>query len=339
MTELSMAAGPARALFDFAVSRGAERAALTRQSGIDPAQLEDQDNRIPFARYVALMRAAKEHTGDPALALRFGEAVDMSEISILGLLGPASQTMRDAFAQLNRYARLVVEVDLSTAERFQLTPGEGGLWLVDARLDPNDFPELTESTFARMVCGIRRIAAGHGVAQAPVRAVHVTHAAPAYRAEYDRILGAPVTFASERNAILLDEIFLSQRVPLQSRYVFGVLSERAEGLLKNLESAKSTRARVEGLLMPLLHKGDIGMAAVAEKMRMSRWTLSRKLKAEGVTFERVLDGLRHKMALHYLSGKKVSVNETAHLVGFSETAAFSRAFKRWTGSSPRKRRG
>jgi len=58
-------------------------------------------------------------------------------------------------------------------------------------------------------------------------------------------------------------------------------------------------------------------------------------QAEGVTFEQVMDELRHKLALHYLNGKKVSVNQTAYLVGFSEPAAFSRAFKRWTGSSPR----
>ena len=54
-----------------------------------------------------------------------------------------------------------------------------------------------------------------------------------------------------------------------------------------------------------------------------------------MTFEKVLDELRHQIALNYLSGKKVSVNETAYLVGFSEPAAFLRAFKRWTGSSPR----
>jgi AraC-like DNA-binding protein len=49
----------------------------------------------------------------------------------------------------------------------------------------------------------------------------------------------------------------------------------------------------------------------------------------------VLDKLRHKLAIHYLSGKKVSVNETAYLVGFSDPAALSRAFKRWIGTSPR----
>jgi AraC-like DNA-binding protein len=73
------------------------------------------------------------------------------------------------------------------------------------------------------------------------------------------------------------------------------------------------------------------MDAVAAKMGLSR----RRLKGEGATFEKVLDELRRQMALHYLSGKKVSVNETAFLVGFSEPAAFSRAFKRWTGKSPR----
>jgi methylphosphotriester-DNA--protein-cysteine methyltransferase len=57
------------------------------------------------------------------------------------------------------------------------------------------------------------------------------------------------------------------------------------------------------------------MDMIASKLGLSRQTLFRKLKAEGVTFAKVLDELRHKMALHYLSGKKVSVNETAYLVG------------------------
>jgi Helix-turn-helix domain len=76
--------------------------------------------------------------------------------------------------------------------------------------------------------------------------------------------------------------------------------------------------------MPILHTGEAGMDVIAGKLGVSRQTLFRRLKAEGVTFEKVLDELRHKLALHYLSGKKVSVNETAYLVGFSDPAAFSR---------------
>jgi len=102
-----------------------------------------------------------------------------------------------------------------------------------------------------------------------------------------------------------------------------------------LENSESARARVESLLMPILHTGNANMALIAGKLGLSRQTLSRRLKAEDMTFERVLDELRHKLALGYLSGKKVSVNETAYLVGFSDPAAFSRAFKRWTGVGPR----
>ena len=85
----------------------------------------------------------------------------------------------------------------------------------------------------------------------------------------------------------------------------------------------------------MLHTGNTSMDAIASKLGLGRQTLFRKLKAEGTTFEKVLDELRHQMALNYLGGKKVSVNETAYLVGFSEPAAFSRAFKRWTGTAPR----
>lgn len=76
------------------------------------------------------------------------------------------------------------------------------------------------------------------------------------------------------------------------------------------------------------------MDAVARQLGISRQTLYRRLKAEGILFAELLDALRHQMALNYLEGKKTSVNETAYLVGFSEPSAFSRAFKRWTGHSP-----
>lgn len=330
MTEPTIAAGSARALMELAVSKGAGQKVLAERSGIDPAELQDPDNRIPFAKYVALMRAGKELCRDPALALHYGEAFDFAELSIVGLIGRASETMADGFAQFNRYARLVLDDGLGI-DRLVLTRSAGQLWVVDTRQYPHDFPEFTETSFARMVCTSRR---WFGEARF-IKAVHFTHPAPAYRAEYDRVFQLPVVFESDKNALLTDDAWLTHRNPHASRYVFGILSAHAEELLKRLERSKSTRGRVESLLMPILHTGKADMVTVANKLGVSRQTLFRKLKMEGVTFEKVLDELRHTMALHYLSGKKVSVNETAYLVGFSEPAAFSRAFKRWTGHSPR----
>jgi AraC-like DNA-binding protein len=331
MAELTIAAGIARGLMQFAVSKGADQKALAERSRIDPEDLKDQDNRIPFAKYVALMRAGQALCNDPALALHYAEAIDFAEISIVGLITLGSETMAEALVQMNRYGRLAVEAEgVGTADRFVLARDTGQVWLIDARKNPNDFPELTETTFGRMACGTRRFDETQFI-----REVHVTHVEPGYRAEYERIFRAPVVFGSDKNALLVDEAWTTRKIALQPRYVFGVLSERADTLLRSLESSKSVRGRVESLLMPILHTGDASVDRIASKMGLSRQTLFRRLKAEGATFEKVLDELRHKLALGYLSGKKVSVNETAYLVGFSEPAAFSRAFKRWTGNSPR----
>src|SRR5919206_580757 len=93
---------------------------------------------------------------------------------------------------------------------FAVSKDAGRLWVVDTRKNPNDFPELTESTFARMVCSSRR----HFGEVPFVKAVHFTHAAPPYRAEYDRIFQVPVVFESDRNAVLTDEEWLAYTTPI-----------------------------------------------------------------------------------------------------------------------------
>jgi AraC-like DNA-binding protein len=330
MAKPTLSAGFARALLELAVSKGASRTALLERSRIDPRRLQDPDNRIPLAKCTVLMRAGQELCSDPALALHLGEALGIEESSIVALMGQACETLADLFVQMNRYSRLVAEIDgAASGDRFVLRHEGRQFWLIDTRKRPNDFPELTESSFARMVCGSRL-----GAAQQFAKAVHVTHAAPSYRAEYDRIFQVPVVFESDKNALLADEEWLTLRSPLPSRYVFGILSERADDLLKSLQSSKSTLGRVQTLLMPILHTGDPSMDTIAGRMGLNRQVLLGLLKAEGATFEGVVDELRHRMALEYLNGKKASVNEAAYLVGFSEPAAFRRAFKRWTGRSP-----
>ena len=343
MPNPTIAAGYPKALLDFAVSRGADRQMLIERSHVRLDDLKDQDNRIPLANYMALLKAGIELCDEPALSLLFGEAVPIQDISIVGLIGVAFDNVESVRRQVNRYVPLALDADDGgTADATEFVRENGDVWMKFTGQIYIDNPLLIESGLARGVCGARALRAslsasmpGLANLQFP-KAIRFTHAEPSYRAEYDRIFRVPLFFDSHMNGLLVDEAILNMKLPRTNPYLSEILSGRAEELLKSLEMSKTTRGRVENLLVPILHTGEASMDMIAVKLGLSRQTLFRKLKAEGITFEKVLDELRHKLALHYLNGKKVPVNQTAYLVGFSEPAAFSRAFKRWTGSSPRK---
>ena len=337
MDQATVSAGYPKAFLDFAVSRGADRAALLARADLKERDLAEPDARVALPRYVALIKAGIALLDDPALALKFGEKVRMQDISIVGLICEAAETTAEVGRQLNRYSRLMVDgADTSPPDIIRTVRDAQGPWMEITSGIYRDNPLLIEAEFARLVWNARVMFAGNREFEAMKfpRSVHFAHAEPSYRAEYERVFQAPVVFSSGRNALLLDERFGTLRQPPTNRYVFGVLSKRAEALLKELETSKSTRGRVERLLFPILHTGDASIVRIASEMGLSRRTLQRKLSAEGTTFEKVLDELRHQMALHYLGGRKVTANETAYLVGFSDPAAFARAFKRWTGTSP-----
>jgi AraC-like DNA-binding protein len=117
------------------------------------------------------------------------------------------------------------------------------------------------------------------------------------------------------------------------RALFGEIARSAR---KTREGRRNTvRRRVEAELEPLLAAGRIRIDRVASALGCSRQTLYRRLKAEGLTFEQVLDDLRRRRALNLVRDAALPVKEIGYRLGFSDPAAFSRAFKRWTGKSPR----
>src|SRR5213080_1256809 len=259
MPNPTVAAGYPKALLDFAVSKGADRQTLIERSHIRLEDLEDQDSRIPLANYLALLKAGIELCNEPALSLLFGEAVKLQDISIVGLIGVAFDNVESIRRQVNRYAPLTLDADDGgTADAIEFVRENGDVWMKFTSELYKANPLLTESGFARNVCGTRALQASLSASMPSLanlqfpKAIRFTHAEPSYRAEYDRIFGVPLFFGSSMNAILFGEELLSVRMPPSNQYVSGLLTERAEALLEKLENSKSMRGRVECLLSPIL---------------------------------------------------------------------------------------
>ena len=87
--------------------------------------------------------------------------------------------------------------------------------------------------------------------------------------------------------------------------------------------------------MPLLPHGTVRASYIAHRLGVSQRTLARRLASEGLTFSSVLNELRHGLARRYLEEKDLSISQIAWLLGYQGVSAFSHAFKRWTGKTPR----
>jgi len=319
-----------RGVLDFAVSRGAVRGSLLLRTGLDERDLIVDDARLPVDTMIAVMRAAAELCDDKAFALKLGDHVPCEELSISTPVAQAATTIAEAIALLNRYARLGIDFPaLGTGDRFRMAQNAQGVWLHDLR--PRDsWPELTEAVFARMARGTRRVAA-----RDVLRAVYVTHSMRADRAAYDAIFRVPVHFESPCNALLLDHGYLDIILTPAPKHVTRILTAHADARLSALDVQRTTRGQVEIAVRSLLVSGGVNVTRVGQMLAMSRQTLYRRLKLEGTTFEAVLEQVRLTVATELLAQRGLTVREVAHRTGFSHPEAFSRAFKRWTGRSPR----
>jgi AraC-like DNA-binding protein len=337
MREATIVATYARAFIDFAVGWGVDRGALVARGGVGSRCLDD-DARLPVALYASLLHAGIELSGEPALALFFGECVPTQELSIIAQIVANAGNVENGRREMDRYARLILDEESGSAGQVDVERRNGKLWLKFGTQTYEEHPMIMEAGVARSVCGARSMMAAFGIPLRFPEAIHFRYPEPAHRAEYDRVFGVPLFFGSDVNAIVVDEAFMALVWPQSNGPAMQVIRAHADEQLARLNGAGTMRARVEAHLVKVLGSGDVDVESVASALSVSRATLSRRLRAEGTTFEKVLVGVRHKRALHYLNTEHASVSQTAHLLGFSDPASFSRAFKRWTGTSPRNRR-
>ncbi len=95
------------------------------------------------------------------------------------------------------------------------------------------------------------------------------------------------------------------------------------------------RLAVSDTLQPHIHEFNLTTERVAEIFGLNRRTLARKLQARGTSVTQVLAEMRKTLAEKELNNTDRQISEIAAMVGYLDPTVFSRAFKRWTGMSPR----
>lgn len=309
-----------------------ERLGVTRRQLFDSAGVSstpDQLGRIAAADYVEILRAAKHLTQRDELLLLLSGEVDFSEVSLVGLIANASETMLGALMQLNRYGRLVLDIPFDGATPLSYEIEGDRHWVVDTRRGMFHNPELVETKFTYLITGPRRF-----LPRSHVVEVEVMHPAPSYREVYEEVWDCPIRFGAGRNAFRVEPWVAQQKVQQQPEYLLGILTEQADKRLAELKAEKPFTQEIEALVIRALHSGAVNINWVAEELSLSRQTVYRRLKAEETTFQTLLDELRQRLAKQHLRSSRWSLTETAYLLGFSELSTFTRAFKRWTGLSP-----
>ena len=107
-----------------------------------------------------------------------------------------------------------------------------------------------------------------------------------------------------------------------------------KNLLLNPVDDDSYGTQIRLLIENYKDEGLPSFETIADGLHMSTKTLRRKLKSEGISYQKIKDVIRRDLSIHYLTTQKQTTAEIATKVGFTETSAFIRAFKKWTGLTP-----
>jgi AraC-like DNA-binding protein len=151
--------------------------------------------------------------------------------------------------------------------------------------------------------------------------------------DFERLWRAPLRFNADHNRLRFDTTSI-ERVLDSGNPELARLSDAVSARYLARIERHNMEARVRTVLAQRLQHSEPTQEQVAEILNVSARTLQRKLGDSGTTFKKIVDETRHAQALAHFSMPQMSVNEVAHLLGFSCTSSFTRAFRRWTGLSP-----
>lgn len=287
----------------------------------------ESGERIEVARMQQLLAAAVALTSDPDLGLRAARACEVGDFGLVEYICTSASTWREGIEALIRYRKIL---DAAAEAQLTLTDGRASLEF------GSSVPLLVRAGVEFQVAAFFVVIDRWLRPAPPGGEVHFRHAAPVQLEQHALTFGTtPVRFDAEFDGLSWDAGCLDTPLRTAEAGVHGLLRTRADVLLAEMSASDGDwLARVRADILKGLPHGESSAARTAGRLGISRSTLTRRLRDEGTTFSAQMEDLRTRMANDYLRETDHSIEEIAFLVGFSESPAFVRAFKRWHGTTP-----
>jgi len=292
--------------------------------------LSNPDGRVPLSALWAVWRELIERNPDPALGLRLGRRVSVRRIGLVGYAMTASRTLGDALECLSRYYRILREgVDC----RIEHEANDATIVLHDHATIGWGIRQQIDARLATILAVCRQLTC-HKIAP---RAVAFPYGSPPRLDEHRRAFGrAILRFTSPDAALTLAATDLARPIRTADDTLAGYLERLAGDVLAELgwPPAGSFATEVAQALVTTLGSGPARIGGAGSVLGISERTLQRRLRGEGTTFAAVLERVRRQQAERLLRDSRLTVEDVAALLGYSEPSTFYRAFRRWRATTP-----
>ncbi|MEC4815306.1 MAG: AraC family transcriptional regulator [Scytonema sp. PMC 1069.18] len=333
MKEATFSAYITRSIVQYAARKhGVDAECLCRAVGIEPSLLDTPDGRITGTLHKAVWLEAVKLTGDENLGLHIGEAFNLGTFGIPGYVLLNCRTFEQVLEKLSRYTNL-----FSQGANIHYSVSQGQvLWDLNAVEHLKNYlleepRHAVESTFVALLTATKMLTGK----QLLPHAVWFQYPPPADISEHKRIFITGVQFSMPTNRMIFDASCLNWAILSANPRLLSVFEQYAEAMLSELSQENNyTNSVVRAITNHI--KGEVpSIEAIARSLTISVRNLQRELQAEGTSYQQLLDETRKQLALRHLQKADIPIHDIAFLLGFSEPSAFHRAFKRWTGKTPR----
>lgn len=275
----------------------------------------------------------------PSFAMRCGASCKIKDFGLVGFAMMSMPTLRDAFSYYTRHALLVGHPLVSTVSEID---GEWHLTYVPRRI---------MSSEAMRFCVEASIAAIEPVIEeltgepARTRSIEFAFAGRSQDERYAVLSTNAIRFDRPASAYVGDRSDLDRPIRSRDGDLCDIFRETSNKALTRLNHAQSMRERIEDIMV--LSPGHLrSLDEMADALGVSRRSLQRDLRAEGLSYQDIVKAFRMRHAISLLEDGHVNVKSIAHLLGFKDVGSFRRAFSDWTGrsvsnwqSSPDSKRG